>query len=373
VRILVAPDSFGGTLTSVEACSAIADGWRTHAPGDDIDLAPLSDGGPGFLSVLHTSLAGQMLPLVVTGPGGAPVPAEILMVNDTAYIESAQSCGLHLIPIDPVSQRRDPTVSSTVGVGECIAAAISAGARRIVVGIGGTGTNDAGAGMLAALGAEPAEVLGSGGTALSNLSSVVLAGALNAVDGVEIVVATDVDVPLLGLRGATNGFGPQKGASTEQVMSLEGSLTHFASLLGRRRDGKDPAVALGAGAGGGLAYGLMHLGGRRVPGLDTVKASIGLDSRIAEADLVITGEGTFDWSSLRGKVVSGVAATAQSHGVATIVMAGRVNVGRREFGAVGIESAYSLIDQAGSHEEAMAHAGKHLRDLATKVARTWSR
>jgi glycerate 2-kinase len=373
VRILVAPDSFGGTLSSVEACEAIAQGWRLHAPDDVLDLAPLADGGPGFLAVMRTSLGGQVLPVVVTGPGGDSVPAEVLIVDDTAYIESAQSCGWDLVPIDQMSQRRNPAVSSTIGLGECIRAAVSAGVRRIVVGIGGTGTNDAGAGMLAALGAQPADVLSGGGAALANLSSVDVQGAQDLVAGIELVVATDVDVPLLGLRGATNGFAPQKGATTEQVMMLEGALAHFASLLGRRSDGKDPAVALGAGAGGGLGFALLHLGAHRVPGLDTVRSAIRLQERIAQADLVITGEGTFDWSSLRGKVVSGVAGIAQSHGVPTVVLAGQVMVGRREFGAIGVESAYSMADQAGSVDQAMARPSEHLQNLAHRVARTWSR
>jgi glycerate 2-kinase len=373
VRILIAPDSFGGTLSSVEACTAIAQGWGLHAPADVLDLAPLSDGGPGFLAVLHTSLGGEVLPVVVTGPVGDPIPAEVLMVGDTAYIESAQSCGLHLVPIDQRSQRRDPTVSSSVGVGECIRAAITAGATRIVVGIGGTGTNDAGAGMLSALGAVPTDVLSGGGAQLSALNRVDLEAARALVTDIELIVATDVDVPLLGLRGATNGFGPQKGATPEQVMMLEGALAHFASLIGRRADGKDPAVALGAGAGGGLGFALLHLGAHRVPGLDTVRSAIRLPERIAQADLVITGEGTFDWSSLRGKVVSGVAGMAQSHAVPAVVLAGQVMVGRREFGAIGVESAYSMADEAGSVEESMAHAADQLRALAHRVARTWSR
>jgi glycerate 2-kinase len=373
VRILIAPDSFGGTLSSVEACAAIAHGWRLHAPEDVLDLAPLSDGGPGFLAVLHTSLGGEMLPVVVTGPVGDAVPAEVLMVGDTAYVESAQSCGLHLIPVDHRTQRRNPAVSSSIGVGECIKAAIAAGASRVVVGIGGTGTNDAGAGMLAALGASPSDGLSRGGAALATLTTVDVEPARDHVAGAELIVATDVDVPLLGLRGATNGFGPQKGATTDQVMMLEGAMAHFASLMGRRADGKDPAVALGAGAGGGLGFALLHLGAQRVPGLDTVRAAIRLPERIAQADLVITGEGTFDWSSLRGKVVSGVAGMAQSHAVPTVVLAGQVMVGRREFGAIGVESAYSMADEAGSVEEAMAQAADQLSALAQRVARTWSR
>jgi glycerate 2-kinase len=336
-------------------------------------MAPLSDGGPGFIDVLRTSLGGNVTPLVVTGPVGEPVPVEVLLVNETAYVESAQSCGLHLVPIDAATQRRDPTVTSSIGLGQTIDAAISLGARRIVIGIGGTGTNDAGAGVLAALGGEPAQVLSRGGLSLSRISNVDLDVVLRRVDGVDLVVATDVDVPLLGLRGASNGFGPQKGATEEQVMALEGALEHFAGRLGKRADGRDPAVALGAGAGGGIGFALLRIGGRRVAGMETVRQAIDLEARIAAADLVVTGEGTFDWSSLRGKAVSAVASMAMAHARPVIVVAGQVRVGRREFGAIGVESAYSLSDHAGSVEEALARAEHHLSDLARRVAATWSR
>ena len=366
VRVLVAPDSFGQTLTSLEAARAIAHGWKQHAPDDIVDISALSDGGPGFVSVIHASIGGQIMPLVVRGAMGEQVPAEILFTDDTAYIESAQSCATS-------EEHRDVTVASTYGLGQCIAAAIDAGATNIIVGVGGTGTNDAGAGLLSALGAQPHDLLDRGGLALRNLDHVDLTPVRQRVAGVNLVVATDVDVPLLGLRGATNGFGPQKGATPEQVMQLEGSLVHFASLLGRRADGKDPAVALGAGAGGGLAYALMHLGATRVAGLSTVQFVVALENRIASSDLVITGEGTFDWSSLRGKVVSGVAGLAQQRAIPTLVLAGQVMVGRREFGAIGVESAYSMAQEAGSVQEAIANPAHWLSALATRVARTWSR
>lgn len=366
VRVLIAPDSFGGTLTSLQAAQAIASGWSRHAPHDEIDLAPLSDGGPGFVNVLAASLGGQLIPVVVTGAMGQPATAEILVVGDTAYIESAHSCATS-------PSHRDVTTASTFGLGQCILAARQAGARRIVIGVGGTGTNDAGAGVVAALGAEPGSILRRGGLALRELRTVDLEPAHRAIAGVEIVVATDVDVPLLGLRGATNGFAPQKGATPEQVMALEGALAHFASLLGRRSDGKDPAVALGAGSGGGLAYALMHLGAQRVPGLSTVQEVVALKERISRSDIVITGEGTFDWSSLRGKVVSGVAGMAQDHGIPVIVLAGQVMVGRREFGAIGVESAYSMADLAGSVSAAMDEPQTWLAAAAQRVASTWSR
>ena len=224
-------------------------------------LRPLSDGGPGFLDAIGAGRGGVRHPLSVTGPLGDEVAAEYLMSDDgTAWIESASAAGLHLVPGD----RRDPTRTTSRGVGELMVAALGQGARRIVVGVGGTGTCDGGAGLMEALGAtaQPPGELSRGGGALSGLASVDLAPALAAVAGIALEVATDVDVPLLGARGAARGFAPQKGATEEQVEQLEAAMAHWAALLGRSADGRSAAVALGAGAGGGLGAALIRLGAR---------------------------------------------------------------------------------------------------------------
>ena len=209
MKVLVAPDKFAGTLTAVEAAEAIAEGWRRRAPHDVLDLAPMSDGGPGFVDVLHAALGGTLLAVRVTGPAGGEVPAAVLVAGDTAYVEAAQACGLHLTaPAD-----RAPERASTFGVGELVDAAVATGARRVVIGLGGSGTNDAGAGLLAALGATsvPARGLVGGPLALGDLEALDLAPAVQRCAGVELVVASDVDNPLLGLIGATNAYGAQKG------------------------------------------------------------------------------------------------------------------------------------------------------------------
>jgi len=378
--VLIAPDKFAGTLSAVEAAAAIAEGWRRTSPTDDLVEVPLADGGPGFVDVLHATLGGELLPVRVTGPLGTPVDASILLVADTAYVESAQACGLHLVP-----EPRDPRVTTTYGVGELLLAARGAGARRIVLGLGGSGTNDAGAGLLAALGARAVDVdgtdattlLAAGGAGLRRIGAVALRPALDAVAGLEIVVASDVDNPLLGLRGATNGFGPQKGADDAVVMELEGSLESFVRAVGRRADGRDPAVALGAGAAGGLGYALLHLGAVRVPGIATVLETVDLVGRIARADLVVTGEGAFDWQSMRGKVVSGVADAALTQGRGCVVLAGRVDVGKREYLAIGVSGAYAVLDDLRDRglppEVAFAEPAESLSALAERAARTWSR
>ncbi len=381
MRLLIAPDTFTGTLTAVEAADAIALGWSRTAPGDEITRVPLSDGGPGFVDVVHASLGGDRVRVQVPGPRGDLVPAELLMVGGTAYVESAQACGLALLDADA----RDPRRTSTSGVGSLVLTAVAAGAGRVVVGLGGSGTNDAGAGMLAVLGAtartaggaDATGALRHGGGALGQIASVDLAAARDAVAGVELVVATDVDNPLLGLRGATATFGPQKGADRAAVMELEGALEAFAAAVGRRQDGKDPAVALGAGAAGGLGYALLQLGAVRVPGIATVLEVVGLADRIAAADLVVTGEGAFDWTSLRGKVVSGVAEAALAQGRACVVLAGRVDVGRREYAATGVSGAYAVVDDLRDRgldpDAAFTDPAARLADLAERAARTWSR
>ena len=273
MRVLVSPDCFTGTLTSVEAATAIRDGWLKEHPEDEVVIAPLSDGGPGFVGGLHAVLGGELITAIVTGPLGEKTPAQFLFRGNEAWIESAQACGLHLVAAD----KRDPRITSTYGVGELIANAIDRGAKTITVGLGGSGTNDAGAGMLAALGATADGELAAGGAKLKSLSKVDLSAALEKMSDIELIVASDVDNPLLGLRGATAVFGPQKGADDFAVMELEGALENFAALCGRRSDGKDPAVALGAGAAGGLGYGLLLLGGTRVAGIETVLEIVKLD------------------------------------------------------------------------------------------------
>lgn len=383
VRVLIAPDSFTGTLSATQAVEAISAGWLRASPADVIHRSPLSDGGPGFVSVMYAGLGGQVHPVTVAGPLGAPTVGEILIVDRygtaTAYLESAQACGLHLVP----QEQRDPRRTSTYGLGELIAHAIELGARRIVIGLGGTGTNDAGAGLLAALGATALDerghdctaLLREGGGALTAVASLDLEPARGAVAGVELVVASDVDNPLLGLRGATNGYARQKGADESAVMELEGALELFAAAGGRRDDGKDPAVALGAGAGGGLGYALMQLGATRVPGIATVLETVGLADLIAQCDVVVTGEGSFDWQSLRGKVVSGVAAAALEQGRPCVVIAGRVEVGRREFAASGVTAAFAVVDDVRTRgfddRVALDDAAVQVAELAARVARTW--
>lgn len=371
MRLLVAPDSFGGTLSAVQAATAITDGWRRHAPDDEIIARPLSDGGPGFVETLATSLDGHLLAVETVDPLGRAVRGDVLIVGDTAYVESAQAAGLHLVAPD----ERDPKVTTSYGVGVLVAAAVEAGARTVVIGLGGSATNDGGAGLLAALGvvarAADGSALPYGGAALAAVER--LEGTAS-IRGATLVAATDVDNPLTGINGASAVFGPQKGATPADVSLLDAALARFGQALERDLAGA-PAdlIALpGAGAAGGLGAAILALGGRQESGIGIVRAVIDLDGAAGAADLAITGEGSFDWQSLRGKAVIGVAAAAGAVGVPCVVLAGQVAVGRREMASVGIETAYAVADHAGSVEAAMAEPAARLADLAEHVASQWS-
>ncbi|WP_422773952.1 glycerate kinase [Plantactinospora sp. WMMC1484] len=379
MRILICPDKFAGTLSAPEAAEAVRDGWREVAPGDDLVLRPLADGGPGFVEVLATALPGRRVPVPTVDPLGRPVRGEILLSPEggTAYVESAQACGLHLL--DPVE--RDPRRTTSFGLGALLATAAEAGAGRAVIGLGGSAVNDGGAGLLAALNAVPVDASGAalpyGGAALLAVAG--LAGRPQ-LRGMELVAATDVDNPLTGLTGASNVFGPQKGASRADVLLLDDALRRFAEVL--ERDLPDCPAGLaglpGAGAAGGLGAAVLALGGRCESGIGLVIRLTGLDAAYEEADLVITGEGSFDHQSLRGKVVAGVAGAARDRGVPCVVLAGRVSAGRREAAVAGVTEAHSLVDhfggeQHGGAERAMSRPAEGLRALASRLARQWSR
>lgn len=383
MRVLISPDCFTGTLTATQATRAIAEGWHRSAPRDHLDHLPLSDGGPGFVDVIHRALGGEELVARVSDPLGREVPAVVLVtVADgirTAWIESATAAGLHLL----AANERNPSLTSTYGVGQLLEVALEAGVDRVVVGLGGSGTNDAGAGMLAALGAGPADQLARGGLALQDAADDALAGLSEVRErlaDVEIVAASDVDNPLLGLKGASAVYAEQKGAGARAAQELESALGRFTEIVGRtlpsmdlltgepRRIDREP----GAGAAGGLGYGLAVLGARRAKGTQLVLDAVDFDTRVLGADLVITGEGSFDWQSLHGKVVVGVAERAAAAAVPVVVIAGQVVIGRREVMGAGISGSYAVAADAEGIARAMADPVGTLTERAARVARTWS-
>ena len=344
MRVLVAPDSFGGTLSAVEVADAIAAGWREVSPADVLDLAPLSDGGPGFVEVLHAGLGprlgGDIVTVTVDDPLGRPVAADLLVVQGTAYVESAQACGLHLM----APEERNPRVATTRGVGQLLLAAQQQGAERVIVGLGGSGTNDGGRGMWEVLGGRFAS---------------------------ELVAATDVDNPLLGPNGASAVFGPQKGADRAMVLDLDDALREWADEVERHVGTAGLRDLPGAGAAGGLGFALFALGATRVSGLDVVADAVGLAGRVAAVDLVLTGEGLFDSQSLRGKAPAGVARLALEHGLPCVVLAGQAEVGRRDAAAMGVEEIATVAELLGSPAAALEAGADGVRRLAAQVARAW--
>jgi glycerate kinase len=366
---LIAPDCFGGTLGATEVAEAIAAGWRSGAPDDELVLRPLADGGPGFVEVLHNALGGELRSAVVPGPLGQPVDAVWLDHDGAGYVECAQACGLHLVP--PAERR--PMAADTTGVGELVVAARDARSRTIVVGLGGSATTDGGAGLLRALGAVPLDAAGEplppGGGPLVDCAR--LSGRPE-LGPVRLVAASDVENPLLGEHGAARTFGPQKGADELTVRRLERGLTRWADVLAEAT-GRDVRDEPGAGAAGGLGAALLALGATVESGAGIVRRLTGLDAAMAGVALVVTGEGSFDWQSLRGKLVTSVAGAAAERGLPCVVLAGQVSVGRRQAAAAGVERAYAVAEHAGSVGASMADPTGTLAALAEEVARQWGR
>lgn len=384
MRVLFCPESFSGTLTAVQAAEAMAAGWRRGAPHDDLTLAPLSEGDSGFLHVIEEAVGGVSVAVTVSDPIGRDVPAAVLLVDEgpsrVAYIEAAQAAGLHLLAAD----ERRPMLTSSYGVGQLIDAALAEGATRVVVALGGTATNDAGAGMLAALGAGECPELCRGGGGLGELTPDDLGGlpglALRLAE-VELVLGTEETLPLLGLQGTSATHAAAKGADPVQAQELELQLGQFTDVVSKampppidlltglpRRLEREP----GAGAGGGIGYGLLLLGGHRVSAVDLVLRAWDFESLLTRQDLVITGEGCFDWSSLRDSVATGAARAAAALGRPAVVLAGQVQVGRREAMSAGLAGVYAVADRPADVASALADPVGTLSDRAERLARTWS-
>jgi glycerate 2-kinase len=384
MRVLLAPTRFAGTLTAREAAAAMARGWHRAAPHDDLVLAPMSDGGPGFLDVLGDALGGETLAATVEDPTGRPVPAGVLVVDDdgtrTSYVEAAQACGHDLVG----PGTRDPAHTSSFGLGELLQLALSTEPRRIIVGLAGSAVHDAGAGLLAALGAGDRGALGSGGLALAQASSGDLPGLTAVVHrfrGVELVLATAAMLPLLGFQGASAVEAEERGASKEDAQALEAAFGHWVDVVtrvlpqprdllggGARRIDKEP----GAGAAGGIGHALLLLGARRVDGARLVAERVGLPGLLSHADLVVTGEGTYDWRSLRDSATAAVSELAMAAGIPAVALAGQVRVGRREAMTAGLSGAYAVCDRAEDVPAALADPVGTLEARAARVAATWS-
>lgn len=366
MRVLVAPQEFKGSLTAQAAARAIEVGLRRAAPDTDVVVAPMADGGPGTLELLHAALGGELVHGTFRGPLGAPVEAAWAFLPAaggtpaTGIIEAAATAGLLLVPTD----ERTPGAASSFGVGEQIASALQRGARRVIVGVGGTGTNDGGAGAAQALGFRLLDGRGKdlppGPLALHWLSRIVPPTEA-ALEGVEVIVAADVTNSLLGVTGATAVFGPQKGVNRVHGARIEAALKHWAAIC-RRDLGVDIESLSGGGAGGGLAAGLAAVCGARIEsGAAVVAEAIGLRARIEQCDAVITGEGRLDDQTAGGKTVAYVAVLAAEFGRPCFAIVG--SVAAELPGLAGIEAAsldYSEPEAVARAAELVEAAGERL-------------
>jgi glycerate kinase len=366
MRVLVAPDKFRGTLTARQAAEAIATGWRRARPRDRLDLAPMADGGEGTMDALVGALGGEVFRPTVTGPLGDVVEAAYGIADApagrVAIVEMATASGLHLLG----PTRRDPSRTTTRGTGELIGAALDHSPARLIVGLGGSATNDGGAGMAQALGVRLSDEHGvevrPGGAALAALTRID-ATALDArLRDVTCVAATDVDNPLTGWNGASVVYGPQKGATADDVALLDRALGHLAAMVYRDL-GVDMRDEPGAGAAGGLGFGLMvFLGAHVRPGVDVVAEALDVSSLLAHADLVITGEGRLDEQSMRGKVPAGVLRLALEHAVPAVILCGDTSGG-----LVVDAPVRSLVERFG-RDDALHDARRCLERLAEETA-----
>ncbi len=365
MRVLVAPDKFRGTLTAAQAARAIAAGWARGRPSDEVAEVPMADGGEGTLEALLAALDGERRVVRVHAPLGDTLDAAFGIVpgaaGPTAVVEMARASGLELVN----EARREPLRASTYGTGELILAACREGVAEVLVCIGGSASTDGGAGMAQAVGARLLDAegreIGTGGGGLLELARIDVTAIDASVRGTEVVALCDVDSPLTGPTGAAHAYGPQKGATPDEVLLLARALGHFAAVI-HRDLGVDVRALPGAGAAGGLGAGLVaFLGAKIRPGVEAVMEAVGLPGRLRGADLVLTGEGKLDAQSLRGKVPAGVMTAAREARVPVAVLCGQSGVAPDEV------AVFSLVDRFGI-ERAMSDARLALEDLAEEVA-----
>ena len=371
MRFVVAPDSFKGSLAAAEAAGAMARGLRSVFPEAGILEIPVADGGEGTVASLLAATGGTSRCTRVRGPLGESVEADWGVLGDgrTAVIEAAAASGLGLVP----EERQDPRLTSTFGTGELVKAALEAGFRRILLGLGGTGTNDGGAGFARALGARFLDAQGldlpEGGAALARLTRVDARGLDPRLRETEILVASDVDSPLCGPRGATAVFGPQKGLPPEGVQALDAALGNLARIASRDM-GREVADRPGAGAAGGLGAGLLWFTSAQIrSGVEVCLEASAFEARLREVDLVFTGEGRTDAQTTLGKAPLGVAAAARRQGIPVVCLSGGLGEGAEDLQAFGLSALASLAPGPMALETCMAEAAALLEAATRRAAR----
>ncbi|MET7919806.1 glycerate kinase [Streptomyces avermitilis] len=369
-RVLIAADKFKGSLTAVQVAERVTAGLRRVAPAVEVEALPVADGGDGTVDAA-VAAGFERRAVRVAGPLGEEVTAAFALRGGTAVVEMAEASGLQRLPKGVFA----PLTASTYGSGELLRAALDAGARTIVFGVGGSATTDGGAGMLAALGARfvdaEGEPVAPGGGGLSELALADLSGLDPRLAEIELVLASDVDNPLTGPKGAPAVYGPQKGAAPDDVATLDAALGHFASVLEKAigPQAAEYAAAPGAGAAGGIGYGALVLGARFRPGIEVMLDVLGFAPALDRATLVITGEGSLDEQTLHGKAPAGVAAAARAAGKEVVAVCGRLALPPQDLGRAGIRRAYPLTEVEPDIAQCIADAGPILERVAENIAR----
>jgi len=368
MKIVVAPDKFKGSLPATQVAAAIAAGLHAGRPGAEVVTIPVADGGEGTVDAA-VAAGFERVPVTAAGPAGDPVRASYARRGEVAVVELAGVCGLARLP----GGRPAPLTVSSFGAGEVLRAALEAGARRIVLGVGGSASTDGGAGLLQALGARVLDTCGEpvrpGGAGLREVAALDLTGLHRALYPAEIILAADVDNPLTGPDGAAEVYGPQKGASPAEVAALDAGLRRWAAVVAAAV-GRDWSRTPGAGAAGGVGFAaLAVLGATRRPGIELVLDLAGFETALDGADLVITGEGSLDAQSLAGKTPVGVARAAARRGIAVVAVAGRSTLREAELAAAGIAAVYPLTDLEPDLERCRAEADRLLRRTGQMIAR----
>lgn len=372
MKIVIAPDSFKECLTAAQVAQSIENGMRQIFPDAEYVQVPVADGGEGTLQSLVDATQGRFIEVTVTGPLGEPVTAcfGLLGKGDTAMIEMAQASGIELVR----PETRNPLIATTFGTGELIKAALDLGVRHFIVGIGGSATNDGGAGMLQALGIklldDNNQELEHGGAALAKLSHIDLATMDERLKQCTFIAASDVNNPLTGVNGASATFGPQKGATPEMVALLDNALRHYAAII-KRDLGKEVDAVAGAGAAGGMGAALLgFLNAKLKPGIEIVMEAVELAEKVKGADLVITGEGRIDGQTAQGKTPVGVARIAKMESIPVIALAGSVGLGVEAVYEKGIDALFPVVHGAVSLDEALAKGSENLTRAARNLAAT---
>lgn len=372
MRVVVAPDSFKESLSAADVAAAMGEGIRLAAPDAEVVLVPMADGGEGSLDAVLAATGGERRHAVVSNANGQPCRAAWGWLGDgTAFIEMAEAAGLERIP----RAERRPLEATTYGVGQLVTAALDAGARRIVLGLGGSATTDGGAGLFQALGAHLLDAEGgelpSGGAALSRLAGIDISRLDSRLADVQFEIAVDVDNPLCGERGAAAIFGPQKGASPGQVLLLDRALAHFADVC-VRVSGRDESRTPGTGAAGGLGFVIKTFFQAEFrPGVELISELTGLDDALEGADLAFTGEGRMDRQTLLGKTPAGVARHAAGKGVPVIALAGSLGEGYEALYGAGVTAAFSAVSGPMTLEDACGDARRLLCERARDCMLLW--